>query len=82
MKQTCLQKNTTCPDLSGIEDQRKLNTHEQSRLHRDHQSEIYVKEQCFDPKGTQQVKSFVRTKESLIAKLSENYKNIPSSFIR
>lgn len=82
MKQTCLQKNTTCPDLSGIEDQRKLNTHEQSRLHRDHPSEIHVKEQCFDPKGTQQVKSFVRTKESLIAKLSENYKNIPSSFIR
>jgi len=28
MKRTCLQKNTTCPGLSGIEDQRKLNMDE------------------------------------------------------
>jgi len=28
MKRTCLHKNTTCPDVSGIGDQRKLNTDE------------------------------------------------------
>ena len=62
MKRTCLQKNTTCPDLSGIEDQRKLNTDEQNTCGFP-LSEISVKERHFDPKGTQQVKGFVRMKQ-------------------
>lgn len=55
MKRTCLQNNTTCPDLSG-------NTHAQSRVHRDHPVEISVKEQCFYPKEEQQDIGFVRMK--------------------
>ncbi len=56
MKRTCLQKNTTCPDLSR-------NTHVQTTCEL-HPDVNILKDRPFDPKGIQYVKSFVRMKNS------------------
>jgi hypothetical protein len=68
MKRTCLQKNTTCPDLAGIKDQRKLNTDEQntSEFHPD---DISFNERSFDPKDIQHIKSFVQMKKIILIPL-------------
>jgi alpha-L-arabinofuranosidase len=52
MKRTCLQKNTTCPGVSG-------NTDEQNNFEF-HNDQIYFNEHFFDPKDNQVIISFVR----------------------
>jgi hypothetical protein len=61
MKRTCLQINTTCPDLMGIEDQRKLNTDEQNTCEF-HPDDMSFNDRLFDPKEIQHVKCFVQMK--------------------
>jgi glutaminyl-peptide cyclotransferase len=61
MKRTCLQKNTTCSDSSGIEDQRKLNTNEQNTCEF-HLDDLLFNDLIFDPKVIQHVKRFVQMK--------------------
>ena len=62
MKRTCLQKNTTCPDLAGNTDEQ--NTCEFSRNSgTGYSAEILLEEQLLDPNDNQQFKSFVRMKK-------------------
>jgi hypothetical protein len=70
MKQTCLQIYTTCPDLTVIEDQRKLNTDEKntgaSASYRHHPSDITFGEKLHVQKEMQQVRSFIGMKFYLL----------------
>jgi hypothetical protein len=58
MKRTCLQKNTTCPDISG-------NTDEQYTCEF-HPAEISFKESLFDPKNNQVVESSIWMKNLIL----------------